>query len=107
MNIRKNLSLAALLLCSVVASAQKLTSPDGNLEMNFSLDGKGAPVYELSYKGKAVIKPSKLGLELKKEDADKHTDFEWKETKDASTLDIKTNLYDGFKIEKTEITSFD
>ena len=107
MNIRKNLSLAALLLCSVVASAQKLTSPDGNLEMNFSLDGKGAPVYELSYKGKAVIKPSKLGLELKKEDADKHTDFEWKEVKDASTLDIKTNLYDGFKIEKTEITSFD
>ena len=107
MNIRKKLSLAALLLCAVVANAQKLTSPDGNLEMNFSLDGKGAPVYELSYKGKTVIKPSKLGLELKKEDADKHTDFEWKEVKDASTLDIKTNLYDGFKIEKTEITSFD
>ena len=107
MNIRKKLSLAALLLCVVVANAQKLTSPDGNLEMNFSLDGKGAPVYELSYKGKTVIKPSKLGLELKKEDADKHTDFEWKEVKDASTLDIKTNLYDGFKIEKTEITSFD
>ena len=107
MNIRKNLSLAALLLCSIVVSAQKLTSPDGNLEMNFSLDKKGAPVYELSYKGKAVIKPSKLGLELKKEDANKHTDFEWKEVKDASTLDIKTNLYDGFKIEKTEITSFD
>ena len=107
MNIRKKLSLAALLLCSIVASAQKLTSPDGNLEMNFSLDKMGAPVYELSYKGKAVIKPSKLGLELKKEDANKHTDFEWKEVKDASTLDIKTNLYDGFKIEKTEITSFD
>ncbi|MBQ4055545.1 MAG: glycoside hydrolase family 97 protein, partial [Bacteroidaceae bacterium] len=88
-------------------NAQKLTSPDGNLEMNFSLDGKGAPMYELSYKGKTVIKPSKLGLELKKEDANKHTDFEWKEVKDASTLDIKTNLYDGFKIEKTEITSFD
>ena len=55
---------------TVVANAQKLTSPDGNLEMNFSLDGKGAPVYELSYKGKTVIKPSKLGLELKKEDAE-------------------------------------
>ena len=64
-------------------------------------------MYELSYKGKTVIKPSKLGLELKKEDANKHTDFEWKEVKDASTLDVKTNLYDGFKIEKTEITSFD
>ena len=107
MNIRKNLSVVAMLFCAIIVNAQKLTSPDGNLEMNFSLDGKGAPMYELSYKGKIVIKPSKLGLELKKEDANKHTDFEWKEVKDASTLDIKTNLYDGFKIEKTEITSFD
>ena len=107
MNIRKNLSVVAMLFCALIVNAQKLTSPDGNLEMNFSLDGKGAPMYELSYKGKTVIKPSKLGLELKKEDANKHTDFEWKEVKDASTLDIKTNLYDGFKIEKTEITSFD
>ena len=107
MNIRKNLSVVAMLFCALIMNAQKLTSPDGNLEMNFSLDGKGAPMYELSYKGKTVIKPSKLGLELKKEDANKHTDFEWKEVKDASTLDIKTNLYDGFKIEKTEITSFD
>ena len=107
MNIRKNLSVVAMLFCALIVNAQKLTSPDGNLEMNFSLDGKGAPMYELSYKGKIVIKPSKLGLELKKEDANKHTDFEWKEVKDASTLDIKTNLYDGFKIEKTEITSFD
>ena len=107
MNIRKNLSVVAMLFCALIVNAQKLTSPDGNLEMNFSLDGKGAPMYELSYKGKTIIKPSKLGLELKKEDANKHTDFEWKEVKDASTLDIKTNLYDGFKIEKTEITSFD
>ena len=107
MNIRKNLSVVAMLFCALIVNAQKLTSPDGNLERNFSLDGKGAPMYELSYKGKTVIKPSKLGLELKKEDANKHTDFEWKEVKDASTLDIKTNLYDGFKIEKTEITSFD
>jgi len=107
MNIRKNLSVVAMLFCALIVNAQKLTSPDGNLEMNFSLDGKGAPMYELSYKGKTVIKPSKLGLELKKEDTNKHTDFEWKEVKDASTLDIKTNLYDGFKIEKTEITSFD
>ena len=107
MNIRKNLSVVAMLFCALIVNAQKLTSPDGNLEMNFSLDGKGAPMYELSYKGKTVIKPSKLGLELKKEDANKHTDFEWKEVKDASTLDVKTNLYDGFKIEKSEITSFD
>ena len=70
----------ALLLCTFMANAQqKLTSPDGNFEMNFTLDSKGAPVYDLSYKSQPVIKPSKLGLELKKEDANKKTDFEWTE----------------------------
>lgn len=33
--------------------------------MNFSINTKGEPTYELFYKDKAVIKPSKLGLELK------------------------------------------
>mgnify|MGYP003055199074 FL=1 len=42
--------------------------------MNFRLDEKGAPVYDLSYKQKEVIKPSHLGLELKKEDADAAVD---------------------------------
>ena len=64
MNIRKNLSVVAMLFCALIVNAQKLTSPDGNLEMNFSLDGKGAPMYELSYIGKTVIKRSILGLDL-------------------------------------------
>ena len=80
MNIKKNLTIVALLFCAFVANAQqKLTSPDGNFEMTFTLDEKGAPVYDLSYKDQLVIKPSKLGLELKKEDANKKTDFEWTE----------------------------
>ena len=33
--------------------------------MNFSLQENGTPFYTLAYKGKAVIKPSKLGIELK------------------------------------------
>lgn len=45
--------------------AESITSPNGLLKLNFSVNGKGEPVYELSYKGKEVIKPSKLGLELK------------------------------------------
>ena len=65
----------ALLGCSTISYAQQLLSPDGNLEMNFRLDEKGAPVYDLSYKQKEVIKPSHLGLELKKEDADAAVDF--------------------------------
>lgn len=67
MNIRRNLTLVALLLCTFIANAQqKLTSPDGNFEMTFTLNEKGAPVYDLSYKNQLVIKPSKLGLELKR-----------------------------------------
>ncbi|GGA70285.1 alpha-glucosidase [Flavobacterium palustre] len=33
--------------------------------MEFSLQSDGTPVYSLNYKGKVVVKPSKLGLELK------------------------------------------
>lgn len=67
MNLKKNLSLIAFLCISFIANAQqKLNSPDGNLEMTFTLDSQGTPTYELTYKQKEVIKPSKLGLELKK-----------------------------------------
>ena len=96
----------ALLGCSTISYAQQLLSPDGNLEMNFRLDEKGAPVYDLSYKQKEVIKPSHLGLELKKEDADAAVDFEFKQRKDVDALDKKTNLYDGFRIKDTRTSSF-
>jgi alpha-glucosidase len=103
------LTLPALLLSlALTANAQqKLTSPDGNLEMNFSLNEQGAPVYELSYKQKAVILPSTLGLELKREDESAKTDFDWKERTDLDKLDSKTNLRDGFTIEKVSQSSFD
>ena len=41
-----------------------LASPDGQMQMTFMLTNQGEPVYDLSFKGKAVINPSKLGLEL-------------------------------------------
>ncbi|MEG0889810.1 MAG: glycoside hydrolase family 97 N-terminal domain-containing protein, partial [Bacteroides sp.] len=69
----KNLkTLTATLTClllsflvSTVAVAQSITSPNGLLKLNFSVGAQGEPTYELTYKGKEVIKPSKLGLELK------------------------------------------
>ena len=76
--------LMALAVCGTL-QADKLTSPNGQLEMNFSLTEKGEPVYDLTYKGKAVIKPSKLGLELKEAPA----------------------LMDGFKQIAQAETSFD
>lgn len=54
-----------LLSWSSSVMAESITSPNGQLKLNFSLTDQGEPFYELYYKGKTVIKPSKLGLELK------------------------------------------
>jgi len=54
-----------LLLFEGRVSAQQLSSPDGNLSVDFRLNASGAPQYELHYKGKSVIKPSLLGFKLK------------------------------------------
>ena len=48
----------AALLCGIVAIAQSITSPDGNLVVTFRLADGGVPTYTLTYKGKEVIKPS-------------------------------------------------
>ena len=37
-------------------AAQKLQSPNGKFVMNFSVQAGGYPVYQLSYKGKEIIK---------------------------------------------------
>ncbi|MEL5893088.1 glycoside hydrolase family 97 protein [Bacteroides sp. GD17] len=48
-----------------LSTAENIGSPNGELQLNFAVNQKGEPLYELTYKGKAVIRPSKLGLELK------------------------------------------
>ena len=81
-------------LLPLTAMAGNVKSPNGNIEVKFSVDNTGRPVYEMTYKGKAVVKPSHLGLELAK---DKH----------ASKGMQETDLMNGFKIAKEETTSFD
>ena len=107
MNYKKLFSVAVLLCGCIFASAQKLTSPDGNLVMNFSLNEKGCPTYDLTFKDKTVIKPSKLGLELKREDANKQTDFEATGHKDQNVLDKKSNLMSGFTVSNTRTSTTD
>lgn len=91
--MRKVKVLLAVLLTPLMALAQTVTSPDGNVVLNFSLDN-GRPTYKLDYKGKAVVKPSHLGLELAK-------------NKHASKGMDETDLMDGFTIAKTDTSSFD
>ena len=69
-----------------ITLGQEINSPDGNLEMKFSLQEDGTPVYSLSYKGQDVIETSKLGFELKN---DEHS------------------LLSGFSIESTQTSTFD
>lgn len=64
--MRKFILTCTLWLFAVGAIfAQTLHSPDGNLTLNFRLNTDGTPVYTLQYKGKEVIKESKMGFTLR------------------------------------------
>ncbi|WP_422678719.1 glycoside hydrolase family 97 protein [Christiangramia portivictoriae] len=65
MMIKNSIFSLLLLLVSVLSFAQEISSPNAELKMKFSLTEAGEPVYQLTYKGKPVIKESKLGLALK------------------------------------------
>lgn len=60
--------LIALVCLGNQAFSQQLKSPNGNLTLEFKLTDDGSPTYQLSYKDKAVIKPSHLGFVLKNQD---------------------------------------
>ncbi|MDU1906245.1 MAG: glycoside hydrolase family 97 protein [Dysgonomonas sp.] len=60
--MRKLLFLLLFVLIYSNINSQELKSPDGNIVLSFSLTDKGEPVYRFTYKGKPVIKDSKMGL---------------------------------------------
>ena len=99
------LSLIALALLPL--QAQQLISPNGKFVMNFSLDASGRPTYDLTFKGKTVIKPSKLGLELKQEDPNNSTDFGVMVNKPSEEVIRKADLMTGFSIVSTRTSTFD
>lgn len=81
--------LYTALLCFLVlhsANSQQLKSPNGKFIMEFSLQKDRTPSYSLNYKDKTVIKPSKLGLELKNDKKSLLNDF--------TVIDTKTNSFD-------------
>ncbi|MBV6878477.1 glycoside hydrolase family 97 protein [Epilithonimonas ginsengisoli] len=90
--MKKLLLLIALSFIALI-SAQELRSPDGKFIMDFSIQNGGVPTYKLSYKGKEVIKPSKLGLELK--------------TKNVPENDSKNSLYSNFEVVGSKTATFD
>jgi hypothetical protein len=86
---RHSIYMIVCLVCQIffgfTASAQELQSPNGQLKMSFTLSEGGVPTYELFYKGKQIIKPSHLGLELKS----------------------GTSLMNGFSVANTKTSTFD
>lgn len=91
--MKTTLLFSALLLPLSVA-AQTVSSPNGAISVSFSLADGGRPTYEITYKGRPVVKPSHLGLELAK---DKH----------ATKGFAETSLMDGFTESHSEVSSFD
>ena len=78
--------LAVLVLLSPLpGNAEGLSSPSGTVSVNFELAEGGVPTYDVAYEGRPVIKPSRLGLELKG----------------------GSNLMDGFEVVRTSTSSFD
>lgn len=70
----------------VNACAQILQSPAREFSMTFALQTGGVPTYRLSFKGKEVVKTSRLGLELKND---------------------KQSLLDQFEIVRVDTSSYD
>ncbi|MFD2203512.1 glycoside hydrolase family 97 protein [Shivajiella indica] len=61
---KRILPILIFLFIPILTWGKTIKSPNGLLQMEFELN-QGVPTYMLSYKGKPVILPSKLGLELK------------------------------------------
>ncbi|WMI64749.1 glycoside hydrolase family 97 protein [Aestuariibaculum sp. YM273] len=76
--------LFALLTYFGVA-AQQLSSPDGDVIMEFSLNSDGTPVYQIAFKDEIAVKTSNLGFTLKESE----------------------NLDSGFTLVDSETSAFD
>lgn len=81
----KLFSCLLALMMFIPVNAEKFTSPSGTVVVDFNLSYSGEPIYSMAFKGKEVIKPSKLGFELIG----------------------KPNLCDGFSLLKTSSSTFD
>ena len=73
------------IIMAMTANAIEQKSPNGNIVLNVELNAKGTPEYHVTYKGRPVITPSTLGIELAEENS----------------------LMDQFRINKTSTYSFD
>lgn len=91
--MKKFITVITICISVFGLQAQELTSPNGNLEMKFSLKENGTPAYQLFYKGEEVIKTSTLGLELQDDSTSLMNEFEISDTKTSSFDKIWTPVW--------------
>ena len=77
----------------LLGMAAEVKSPNGNVVLNFTVE-EGRPVYKMDYKGRPVVLPSHLGLELAR---DKHASMKMDER----------DLMDGFTLKNEKTSEFD
>ena len=97
------LTLFAAVAVMTLSAKEVLTSPDGNLTLTFEIGENGTPLYSLDYKGKAVVLPSGMGLELRGQD--RQISFGEEITK--SDHGASVSLYDKFEQKSVSRTSSD
>ena len=78
------LTLSLSLTLALVTHAAEMTSPNGDIKVDFQLVNS-VPTYSVSFRGKTIVKPSKLGYELAQGE----------------------NLLDGFTLVGNETSAFD
>ena len=91
--MRKTILAIGCGLLAIALHATEVKSPNGNITLNFTVED-GRPTYSINYKGKAVVLPSHLGLELAKD-------------KRASLGLDERDLMDGFRLDEEQTASFD
>ncbi len=89
-----------------VSNILELQSPDGQLSMLFTLASDGTPMYSLSYKSKEIIRPSRLGYELRGVLKAQRIVFG---DNDINKVDKKPcwSFHDGFTLESSNTSTFD
>jgi len=100
----KKLAIALCVFSSLsILHGQTLTSPDGQVQMQFALTADGTPTYQLNFHGKAVIGESRLGFLFRQRD-----EFKFNEQVPADWAKGHiTDFSKGFKVVGTENSTFD
>lgn len=99
----KQILTLLLLATTLVANArtETLKSPDGNLEMTFTLSEDGTPLYALKHGGKDVVLDSRLGYMLRGDLYGNTPENYMQESYDP------VDFCSGFAVVNTATTSFD